>query len=49
MQGIYNYTSETNHVSRVYTSAAVLYLQFLLHAMLLLLLLLLLLSVLYLV
>jgi hypothetical protein len=28
MQGIYNYTPETNHVSRVYSAAAVLYLQF---------------------
>jgi len=30
MQGIYNYISETNHVSRVYGVAAVLYLQFVL-------------------
>ena len=33
MQGIYNYTPETNRVSRVYTVAAVLYRQFLLHVM----------------
>ena len=31
MQAIYNYISETNHVSRVYSVAAVLYLQFVLH------------------
>ena len=31
MQGIYNYTPETNHVSGVYIVAAVLYLQFVLH------------------
>ena len=36
MQGIYNYTPETNHVSRVYSVAAVLYLHFMLHVMLLL-------------
>ena len=35
MQDIYNYTPETNHVSRVYCVAAVLYLQFVLHVMLL--------------
>ena len=34
MQGIYNYIPETNHVSRVYSVAAVLYLQFLLRVML---------------
>ena len=34
IQGIYNYTPETNHVSTVYSVAAVLYLQFALHAML---------------
>jgi len=34
MQGIYNYTPETNHVSRVYSAAAVLYLQFVLDEML---------------
>jgi len=32
-QGIYNYIPETNHVSRVYSFAAVLYLQFVLHVM----------------
>ena len=32
--GIYNYIPETNHVSRVYSVAAVLYLQFVLHVML---------------
>jgi hypothetical protein len=31
MQGIYNYIPATNHVSRVYTVTAVLYLQFVLH------------------
>jgi hypothetical protein len=31
MQGIYNYLPETKHVSRVYSVAAVLYLQFVLH------------------
>ena len=31
MQGIHNYTPETNLVSRVYTVATVLYLQFVLH------------------
>jgi hypothetical protein len=30
MQGIYNYIPETIHVSRVYSVAAVLYLQFVL-------------------
>jgi hypothetical protein len=35
MQNIYNYIPETNHVSRVYSGAAVLYLQFVLHVMLL--------------
>jgi len=34
MQVIYNYTPETNYVSRVYSVAAVLYLQFVLHVML---------------
>ena len=34
MQCIYNYIPETNHVSIVYSSAAVLYLQFVLHVML---------------
>jgi hypothetical protein len=34
MQGIYNYIPETNHVSRVYSVAGVLYLQFVLHVML---------------
>ena len=34
MQGIYNSIRETNHVSRVYNVAAVLYLQFMLHVML---------------
>ena len=33
MQGIYNYIPETNHVSRVYSVAAVLHLQFVLHVM----------------
>ena len=36
MQGIYNYMPETNYVSRVYTVATVLYLQFVLNVMLLL-------------
>jgi len=31
IQGIYNYTPETNHVSRVYSVAADLYLHFVLH------------------
>jgi hypothetical protein len=39
MHGIYNYIPATNHVSRVYNVAAVLYLQFVLHVLLLLLLL----------
>jgi len=34
VQGIYNYIPETNHVSRVYSVAAVLYLQSVLHVML---------------
>jgi len=34
MQGIYNYMPETNHVARVYSVAAVLYLQFVVHVML---------------
>jgi len=34
MQGIYNYVLETNSVSRVYSVAAVLYLQFSLSVML---------------
>jgi len=34
MQGISNYIRETNHVSRVYSVAAVLYLQSVLHIML---------------
>jgi len=34
MQDIYNYVPETNHVSRVYSVAAVLYVQFVLHVML---------------
>ena len=34
MQGIYNYTPETNHVYSVNNVAAVLCLQFVLHAML---------------
>ena len=34
LQGMYNYTPITNHVSRVYSVAAVLYLQFVLHVML---------------
>jgi hypothetical protein len=34
MQGIYNYMPETNHISRVYSVAAVQYLQFMLHVML---------------
>jgi len=33
MQGMYNYTPETNHVSRVNSVAAVLYIQFVLHVM----------------
>ena len=34
MQGIYNYITETKHVSKVCSVAAVLYLQFVLHVML---------------
>ena len=34
MQGIYNYTPETNHVPRIYSVANVLYFQFVLHVML---------------
>jgi len=34
MQAIYNCIPETNHVSTVYSVAAVLYLQFVLHVML---------------
>jgi hypothetical protein len=34
MQDIYNYVPETNHFSRVYSVAAVLCLQFVLHVML---------------
>ena len=34
MKGIYNYIPEANHVSKVFISAAVLYLQFVLHVML---------------
>jgi hypothetical protein len=33
MQGIYNYVLETNHVSRVYSVAAILHLQLMLHVM----------------
>jgi hypothetical protein len=33
-QGTYNYIPETNHVSSVYSDAAVLYLQFVLHTLL---------------
>ena len=32
--GTYSYAPETNHVSRVYSVAAVLYLEFVLHVML---------------
>ena len=35
IHGIYNYIPETNQVSSVYNVAAVLYLQFILHVMLL--------------
>jgi len=35
MQGIYNYIPETNNVSRVFIAAIILYLQFMLHVMLL--------------
>jgi len=34
MQGIYNYTIKTNHVSRVHNVAAILWLQFMVHVML---------------
>ena len=34
MHNMYNYIPETNHLSRVYSVAAILYLQFVLHAML---------------
>jgi len=34
VQGIYKYIPETNHVSNVYSVAAVMYLQFVLHVML---------------
>ena len=34
MQDIYNYIPENNHIPRVYSVAAVLYLQFILHVML---------------
>jgi hypothetical protein len=34
MQGIYDYIPETNHVCRVYSVAAVLYVQVVLHVML---------------
>jgi hypothetical protein len=34
VQGIYNYISETNHISRLCSVAEVLYLQFMLHVML---------------
>ena len=34
MQGTYNYIPETNRISRVYSVAAVLYLEFVLHVML---------------
>ena len=34
MQGIYNYMPETNHVSGVYSVAAILYLKFVAHVML---------------
>ena len=37
MQGIYNYIPETNNISKVYSVAAVLYLQFVLHVILFLL------------
>ena len=33
MQGIYNYIPETNHASRVYSFAAILYLKFMLYVM----------------
>jgi hypothetical protein len=34
MHGMYNYVPDTNHISRLYSVAAVLYIQFMLHAML---------------
>jgi len=34
MQGIYNYIPETKHISRVYSVAAILWLQFMVHVML---------------
>jgi hypothetical protein len=34
IQGVYNYIPKTNHVSRVHSLTAVLYLQFVLHVML---------------
>ena len=34
VQGIYNYIRKTNHVSRVYSVVAILYIQFVLHEML---------------
>jgi hypothetical protein len=34
MQSMYNFMPETNHVSRVYSIAAILYLQIVLHVML---------------
>ena len=34
VQDIYNYIPRTNHVSRVYSVAAVLYLQFVIHVVL---------------
>ena len=34
MHGLYNYIPKTNHVTTVYSVAAVLYLQFMLHVML---------------
>jgi hypothetical protein len=33
MRDIYNYIPETNHVSRVYSVAAILFIQFVLHEM----------------
>ena len=33
MQGIYNYIPETNHASRAYSFAAILYLKFMLYVM----------------
>jgi hypothetical protein len=34
IRGIYDFIPETNHVSRIYSVAAVLYIQFVLHVML---------------